>query len=158
MPIPNFGSPCCRDRICHCENILLLGCFSVMSDSEFGAHLLILRSCAAEPTICHSPSPSSSSGSSSGSIPWAASDGKMRGNHPYSVKSIINSPSGPVVTVTPSASSAAAWFLEPDGWDLCKLVSLCISMMLGKKSVLPGRDNSLGIDNTLPWYIVMVKA
>jgi len=31
-------------------------------------------------------------------------------------------------------------------------------MMLGKKSVLPGRDNSLGIDNTLPWYIVMVKA
>lgn len=49
---------------------------------------------------------------------YSSSEGSISGNHPYSLKSTISSPRAPVVTVTPSALSAVAWFCEPDGADL----------------------------------------
>lgn len=89
----------------------------------------------------HTYSPSSSSPVllSQASSP-TASDGKTRGNQPYSPKSTMNSPMAPRVTCTPSSLSAAAWFWAPSGWDL-QPTAMFISMhqIAGNRhSPLPG--------------------
>lgn len=55
------------------------------------------------------------SSSSSDSLYSASSLGKMLGNHPYVPRSIVNSPSAPVRTVTPSRRRAAACRVAPPG-------------------------------------------
>lgn len=50
----------------------------------------------------------------------------MRGNQPNSPRSTVSSPSAFVTTVTPSASSAAAWFRDPDGCDRGDITPLAL--------------------------------
>lgn len=131
-----------------------------------------------EHTHTHTYSPSSSSPVllSQASSP-TASDGKTRGNQPYSSKSTMNSPMAPRVTCTPSSLSAAAWFCAPSGWDL-QPTAIFISMhqiagnrhspltrrklpqaaLQGGKANVPRRYDALGIDDPLPRDVGVVEA
>lgn len=113
--------------------------------------------------------------------PCAASEGRMRGNQPYCAKSTINSPSAPVVTVTPSASSAAAWLCAPEGWELAWSVSgpavqlrgalvgsqiteagcvhaCAYNVLTFNMMHIPRRYYPLGVDDSLPGDVVVVEA
>ena len=62
-----------------------------------------------------------------------------------------------LVTVTPSALRASAWFLAPSGADLLHVSSFTNDLEEGREGrELPGRYDTLGVDDALPGDVLIV--